>query len=381
MDAAIVVVIIALVAGVGALAIAWLRTMAKVKAERKDHESFAERFSAVTDMEAEAQTVRERLRAQKEEIEVEIESAKERQQEARARHRSVVAEEEQRRARLTNEYKGALRKYKNLKRQIDLLEESLEDVSFGLYEPHFTFDAAEDYKAAIKESRDRQRARIREGDAVQTPGTWTVEGSRAEGRKMERQYTKVMLRAFNGECDAAVAKVTWNNATKMVQRIEKAYTDINKLGQVMRMSITQAYLREKITEVRLTHEYQDKRHEEREQEREQRAQLREQERAERELAKAEADAAREEERQRAALDKARAQADAATGAQLKRLTEQIASLESKVGEAHERRERAKARAQLTKSGFVYVLSNQGSFGDGVVKIGMGEGLKLTSQAA
>ena len=136
------------------------------------------------------------------------------------------------------------------------------------------------------------------------------------------------------------------------------------------MSVTKAYLKENLTEVRLTHEYQDKKHEQREQEREQRAQLREQERAEREIAKAEAEAARDEERQRAALDKARAEADAATGAQLKRLTEQIASLEKKVGEAHDRRERAKARAQLTKSGFVYVLSNQGSFGDGVVKIGM-----------
>ena len=44
----------------------------------------------------------------------------------------------------------------------------------------------------------------------------------------------------------------------------------------------------------------------------------------------EAEAARDEERQRAALDKARAEADAATGAQLKRLTEQIASLEKRV---------------------------------------------------
>ena len=179
-----------------------------------------------------------------------------------------------------------------------------------------------------------------------------------------------MLRAFNGECDAAVAKVTWNNATKMVQRIEKAYADINKLGEVMRMSITKAYLKEKLNEIRLTHEHQDKKQAEREQEREQRAQLREQERAEREIARAEAEATRDEERQQAALEKARAEADAATGAQLERLTRQIASLETTVEEAQDRKERAKARAQLTRSGFVYVLSNHGAFGDGVVKIGM-----------
>ena len=62
---------------------------------------------------------------------------------------------------------------------------------------------------------------------------------------MERQYTKVMLRAFNGECAAAVSKVSWNNASKMEQRVEKAFADINKLGAVMNMSISAAYFKEK----------------------------------------------------------------------------------------------------------------------------------------
>lgn len=81
------------------------------------------------------------------------------------------------------------------------------------------------------------------------------------------------------------------------------------------MSISPAYLNEKLNEVRLTHEYQDKRHQEREEQREQRAQMREQEMAERELAKAEAEAEREEKRHRDALDKARAEANQATGEQ------------------------------------------------------------------
>ena len=39
-------------------------------------------------------------------------------------------------------------------------------------------------------------------------------------------------------------------------------------------------------------------------------------------------------------------------------------------EAHAARERAISRAQETKSGHVYVISNIGSFGDGIYKIGM-----------
>src|SRR5206468_12375932 len=71
-----------------------------------------------------------------------------------------------------------------------------------------------------------------------------------------------------------------------------------------------------------------------------------------------------------ALEKTRQEASASTGRELKRLTEQIASFEAKLDEARRNKERAIARAQLTKSGFVYVISNIGSFGEKVFKIGM-----------
>ena len=54
----------------------------------------------------------------------------------------------------------------------------------------------------------------------------------------------------------------------------------------------------------------------------------------------------------------------------RRLTEQISKFEAKLDEARKKKERAIARAQLTKSGFVYVISNIGSFGDRIFKIGM-----------
>jgi hypothetical protein len=70
------------------------------------------------------------------------------------------------------------------------------------------------------------------------------------------------------------------------------------------------------------------------------------------------------------LAKAREEAAKTTGAQLEKLTTQIASLQAKIEDARSRKERAIARAQLTKSGFVYVISNIGSFGEKVFKIGM-----------
>jgi hypothetical protein len=52
------------------------------------------------------------------------------------------------------------------------------------------------------------------------------------------------------------------------------------------------------------------------------------------------------------------------------VTPEVNRFEAKLDEARQRKERAIARAQITRSGFVYVISNIGSFGDRVFKIGM-----------
>ena len=52
------------------------------------------------------------------------------------------------------------------------------------------------------------------------------------------------------------------------------------------------------------------------------------------------------------------------------MSEQLAEFERQLAEAHEKNQRAISQAQLTRSGHVYVISNVGSFGQGVYKIGL-----------
>lgn len=49
---------------------------------------------------------------------------------------------------------------------------------------------------------------------------------------------------------------------------------------------------------------------------------------------------------------------------------EIQALQMQLAEAHAKAQKAKSMAQLTKAGHVYVLSNIGSFGEGVFKVGM-----------
>ena len=61
---------------------------------------------------------------------------------------------------------------------------------------------------------------------------------------------------------------------------------------------------------------------------------------------------------------------AAEGAHRAELERQRQELEEKIQQVHQQYERAKSMAQLTRQGHVYIISNIGSFGENVYKVGM-----------
>jgi len=260
--------------------------------------------------------------------------------------------------------------YENLRKEVSLLEENLENISYGLYKPHYDYKTSTEFKQKLEEIIDRQKQAIRNETATYCHLKWKVIGSEAEGAKMTKNYSKLMLRAFNGECDSAIAKVRWNNIGNMEARIQKAYEAINKLGSTLSIMITTDYRDLKLQELRLEFELQEKLYQEKEEQRKIREQMREEEKAQREIEKARKEAEDEEERNEKALQKAKAEIEKAKGEELEQLTEKIKILEENLKKAQELKRRAISRAQITKSGHIYIISNIGSFGDTVYKIGM-----------
>ena len=187
---------------------------------------------------------------------------------------------------------------------------------------------------------------------------------------MTERYMKLMLRAFNNECDSAVLKVKWNNILKMEERIIKSFDAVNKLGESHHIEATRDYLIQKLNELRLTHEFHEKLYEEKEEQKRIKDQMREEEKARREIEKAKEEAEKEEERYEVALEEAKRKMEEAHGEKALEFKNQILKLQRQLEEAHENKERAISRAQMTKSGHVYVISNIGSFGENIFKIGM-----------
>lgn len=269
-----------------------------------------------------------------------------------------VSEREAASAKLKKEYAEKRKIYDELKNQIAIFDEKLAFAEMGVYEPHFDFGDSEIYQKNIKKIRERQKTMVSAKQATTCPTEWTVEGSRSKCQTMINRQSRLTMRAFNNECEAAIANARWNNVVAMEKRILNAAKQINAANSSMRLEISDQYVALKLEELNLTHEY-------REQikiERDERAELARAEREEKKLFAEAAAAEKAEAKYQALLDKARNEA----GADILK----IQDLEKALEEAHERTERARAMAEMTKTGYVYVISNIGSFGEKVVKIGL-----------
>ncbi|MEH2176698.1 DUF4041 domain-containing protein [Nostoc sp.] len=261
-------------------------------------------------------------------------------------------------------------KISGLRAQLKGLEEQEIFEAFGFYESKYDFQEAEEYKQRLDKIRAQQKQMIKDKQAAVCHTEWSVGGSVKEGKKMTDNFLKLVLRAFNGECDASVAKVKYSNIETMENRIRKTYGDLNKLSQTTHCEVAPRYLDIKLEELWLTHEYQEKKYQEQEEQRTIREQMREEEKALRDLEKAKQEAEREECRYEEALEKARRDIESATGKVQQKLFSQIEELQKRLAEAEANKERAISQAQLTKSGHIYIISNIGSFGEDVYKIGM-----------
>jgi len=256
--------------------------------------------------------------------------------------------------------------YDRLLREVAVFDEKLAFAEMGVYSPHFDFTDSEQYKAAILDVRERQKRLISDKKAVICTTEWKVDGSAAKGQTMANRNIRLTLRAFNNECDAAIANVRWNNANAMEKRLVTASEQIDKLNASNSIFITREFLALKLKELYLTHEHREKLKEEREGRAEAARAAREEQKFIRDMERAE----EEEDRYRRLLEKAKSEASKSMGDKLTMVNEKVAMLEKDLADAHAKVQRAQAMAEKTRSGYVYIISNVGSFGEQVVKIGL-----------
>jgi len=214
----------------------------------------------------------------------------------------------------------------------------------------------------LKAARDRVRRMIKDGEAAD-----------CEYKEEVRRKTSIafVIDAFNGKVDTVLADVRQDNFGTLEQKIKDAFDLVNHLGTPFKDArIKPEYLQARLDELRWAVTAQELRMREREEQRRIKEQIREEERAQKEYERALKETEKEEDLLNKAMEKARRELEKASDDQRAKYEAQLTEMAMKLKEAEEKNKRALSMAQQTKAGHVYIISNEGSFGENVFKIGL-----------
>ena len=241
--------------------------------------------------------------------------------------------------------------------------------SFGLYEPKYDFENSEKYMERLKIIRNKQKDLVRTKEGVSYFDSWTVNGSKREGTKMTNKNIQSAFKLFNSECDIVINKVTYRNIDSSIKRIKKSFEQVNALNETNRVRINYSYLELKLQELYLYFEYLQKKQEEKEEQAAIREQMREEARVQKEIEREKQKIEKEKIHFNKELD--RLKNNIPNNPDEKTIWEaKIAELEAKIAELLEAELDVLNREQNTRAGYVYIISNIGSFGENIYKIGV-----------
>lgn len=254
------------------------------------------------------------------------------------------------------------------KNELIQLDDEILFQEFGVYTPTYNLMSSEAYKEAISTIRARQKYLIQSDTAATYRTDLKYNNSLPAGRKMVKNAVKQVLRAFNNECDAAIAGVKFNNVESMEKRISKSKSTLENLNKEMRIIITGNYYDAKIKELKLCHEYAVKKQEEKEAAKAEREALREEAKLQKEIEEARKNILKEQTHYKNALEKLEKQiSENPENSDLILKRDEIIS---QLGELDLAIKDIDYREANKRAGYVYIISNIGSFGENVYKIGM-----------
>jgi len=257
--------------------------------------------------------------------------------------------------------------FDKLKETLKHNADQLKYIDVGLLPPTFQFDDRESLKKQVEECLEQQFKLINSGGATTAYTNWEWFGSKSKGTQMVNAYQSLLLKAFNAEFDVIRKQMRHSSSDTAIKKLYRLEEQLEKLGETANVTISNEYFNLKVEELHVWH-YELKHKEELKQEKKKnQALLREQ------AKQSGGDTEELEDNiyyRKSDLNKAKKLALQLHGACAADMELKISRMQNEIQKLENKFERATSQAQITKAGYIYVISNIGSFGEGVVKIGM-----------
>ncbi len=264
-------------------------------------------------------------------------------------------------AEIEKELGTARQELSNLKASLIETEEIAMLQEVGIYQYSTVLESSVLYAEKIKEIEiEIKKRNLADGGAIEAANEWIVNGSASEGRKVIKEFSKLMLRAYNGEVDDALRTLKPYKMQAAIDRVDKVEKSIEKLGKTMSITINDAYHQLRISEIKLTADYLEKKEDEKEKQKEEKLRLKEEEKAQKEFEREKEKLNKELMHHQSILAKASESGDTKV---VEVENQKIAEIQSGINGVEE-------RSANIRTGYVYVISNIGSFGEEIMKIGL-----------
>lgn len=256
-----------------------------------------------------------------------------------------------------------------LHQEVGELNTQINVESFGLYDFDHPAKDSVQLSQQLQSVRDFIKVSISSKQASVATTNFTFNNDRKQGQKFVNDMTKIMLRAYNAEAENAVKSVKSNKSEAAVKKLHRCRAQVEKLGTMIDFKILDDYHKARIQEIELAYAYHTIVQQEKEKAREEREKLREEKKAQAELQKRQENLHKELTQKQTALRMLQKSIEnfeelpVVEQEKIETLVHDIEILDGSLKETEE-------RSANMKAGYVYVISNIGSFGEGRVKIGM-----------
>ena len=257
-----------------------------------------------------------------------------------------------------------------LNEEIAVANGNLNLQEFGFFERQYSFSDSTKYKDKLDSLRIQQKSMIKNGTAGRIITPMLLDNSKSKGKAMQNQLIKAALRGFNGEADALLVKVSVVNVDNKIKALRKVFEQLNKMYSRNLIEITYPYLDLKIEELRLAAEYELQKQEEKELLREQREKEREDKKLQAEIKAKRKQLEKDRDHFKNMVAKVTELLKEAKNDEVDELRRQLTEYQDKLSELDEIEEDIDYREGHATAGYVYVISNIGSFGEDVYKIGV-----------
>jgi len=257
-----------------------------------------------------------------------------------------------------------------LNEEIAVANGNLNLQEFGFFERQYSFSDSTKYKDKLDSLRMQQKSMVKNGAAGRIITPMLLDNSKSKGKAMQNQLIKAALRGFNGEADALLVKVSVVNVDNKIKALRKVFEQLNKMYSRNLIEITYPYLDLKIEELRLAAEYELQKQEEKELLREQREKEREDKKLQAEIKAKRKQLEKDRDHFKNMVAKVTELLKEAKNDEVDELKRQLAEYQDKLSELDEIEEDIDYRESHATAGYVYVISNIGSFGEDVYKIGV-----------